>query len=149
MIRVRTPSLVQGYLGDEAATAEHFRDGWFYSGDMGSLDADGLRRVEGRVSELMNFGGQKVMAIRLEEAVRACTGVLDGAAFGAADASGLEKPWLAIVRGEDFVEAQVVQALEPFRLPPVFLAWVEAIPRNAGGKIDRLRLRAAAQARGG
>ena len=149
VIRVRTPSLVQGYLGDEAATAEHFRDGWFYSGDVGSLDADGLLRVEGRVSELMNFGGQKVMAIRLEEAVRACPGVLDVAAFGAADAFGLEKPWLAIVRGEGFVEAQVVQALGPFRLPPVFLAWVEAIPRNAGGKIDRLRLRAAAQARGG
>src|ERR1051326_235211 len=68
-IRVRTPDMVQGYLGDPEATRRMFRDGWFYPGDLGILHGPGRLQILGRGDDLLNFGGRKITAEALEQAI--------------------------------------------------------------------------------
>lgn len=145
-IRIRGPEVVSGYRDDPAASAEQFRDGWFYPGDVGALAADGALRLEGRADEVMNFGGEKVLPQAMESVALDCPGVHDAAAFTMPDATGLPMPWLALVRDATLDQAQLDRALRAGlpNLPPIHIAWIDAIPRNAGGKIDRDRLRKAA-----
>lgn len=144
-IRLRGPDVVTDYAGDTALTAERFRDGWFYSGDLGSIGSDGLLSVHGREDELMNFGGQKYLPDTLEAPVRLVPGVLDVAAFGLDDASGVSRPWLAIVRGEGLEERAIGAALNLPDLPAVHIVWIDALPRTALGKVRREALQQAAK----
>jgi acyl-CoA synthetase (AMP-forming)/AMP-acid ligase II len=145
-IRIRSADTATSYLDDPVASAERFRDGWFYPGDIGSLSAEGLLRVDGRVDELMNFGGEKFLPLTLEERVRGCPGVADAAAFAMPGADGLSSPWIAVVRDGEAREADIFQALAMPGLPPVHIAWVDRIPRNAMGKIQRDVLQRASEA---
>jgi 2,3-dihydroxybenzoate-AMP ligase len=142
-IRLRTPSLVSGYRGDEGTTARHFKNGWFYPGDFGSLSAAGRLWIEGRSDDLMNFGGLKILPHAIETAVLTCPGVKDVAAFDAPNGQGISAPWLAIVRSEGFDETLIAPALKALSLPTVHMAWTDHIPRNERGKVQRDLLRAA------
>lgn len=139
LIRLRGPDVVRGYIGEP-----RFADGWFETGDLGSLDAQGQLLIQGRVDDVLNLGGRKIAPETIEELVRSVPGVLDVAAFGVADANGIEQPWLAVVRGEDLDENAVGRALALPELPAVHLAWIDAIPRTRLGKVQREILRAAA-----
>ena len=145
-IRVKGQHVVSGYLDAPEVTAERFRDGWFYPGDLGTLGADGALRIEGRSDEVMNFGGEKMLPRAMEDAALSCPGVRDAAAFSLPDASGLPAPWLAIVRGDPLDPAQLDRTLRVGlpTLPPIRVAWIDVIPRNQRGKVDRERLRRAA-----
>jgi len=69
-LQVRGASVFDGYLGDDAATAAAFTaDGWFRSGDLATLDADGYVHITGRVKELINRGGIKFNLIDIEAAI--------------------------------------------------------------------------------
>ena len=89
----------------------------------------------------------KFLPRTLEDAVLACKGVRDVAAFAVPSVSGVPTPWLAIVRDEDLDEGQIADALRNLNLPPIHLGWVKEIPRNDRGKVQRDRLVAAAQNR--
>jgi len=143
-IRVRGEDVSDGYLDDPQATARHFRDGWFYPGDLGRFAENGMLRVEGRVDEVMNFGGEKFLPRTMDDAALACPGVIDAGAFVMPDANGIGTPWIAVVRGEGLSEAALAQALRLPGMPPVYVAWVDRIPRNALGKVQRDQLRQAA-----
>ena len=147
VIRVRSGDCTDGYIDDDEANARFFKNGWFYPGDVGSLSSEGRLRVEGRVDEAMNFGGAKFMPQAIEAAVLACAGVKDAGAFTLADASGFDMPWIAIVRDETLVEADVDKALMLPGLPPAHVVWTDAIPRTPMGKVQRDQLRAAATAK--
>ncbi len=141
-IRVRGPRMVYGYLGDPEATAECFRDGWFYSGDLGRRLPDGRLVLEGRAEERMNLGGIKVMPALLEEAALACPGVRDAAAFAVPDEQGLEQAWIAVAAEPGFDRDALSPHMATYPdLPAHRFAWIDEIPRNAMGKVDRARLR--------
>ncbi len=144
VIRVRSTDCTDGYIDDDEANARFFRDGWFYPGDVGSLSSEGRLRVEGRLDEVMNFGGAKFMPHVIEAAVLACAGVRDAGVFTLPDASGFDTPWIAIVRDETLVEQDVDRALMIPGLPPAHVVWIDAIPRTGVGKVHRDQLRAAA-----
>ena len=144
-IRVRGPDCVAGYLDDDEANARFFRDGWFHPGDLGSLSADGRLRVEGRLDEVMNFGGAKFLPNVIEAAVLACPGARDAGVFTLPDASGFHMPWIAIVRDDSLREQDVAEALMIPGLPPTHVVWIDAIPRTPIGKILRDQLQAAAR----
>ena len=146
-LRVKTPNMVTSYLADDDTDTDCFRNGWFYPGDIGSVSSDGLLKVFGRTGEVINIGGVKILPRRLEDAVLACKGVLDAAAFVTTDGSGVPVPWLAIVRDDSLDEGEIETALKVLQLPPIHLGWVAEIPRNARGKVERHRLEAAAQQR--
>jgi len=150
-IRVRGADVVDAYLGQEGETDDRFRDGWFYSGDLGSLAADGLVRVHGREDEVMNLGGEKHLPDTLEDRARTVAGVADVAAFALSDKDGVDQPWLAVVKaaGAEVDERALGSALAPLGLPSVRVAWIAEIPRTPLGKIARDTLRTAARALAG
>jgi len=147
-IRLRGPDITAGYIDDPEANARFFRDGWFYPGDVGSRSADGRLRVEGRLDEVMNFGGAKFMPHVVEAPVLACAGVRDAGLFTLPDASGFDMPWIAVVRDETLVERDIAEALMIPGLPPVHVVWIDAIPRSGLGKVQRDQLQAAARRHG-
>lgn len=145
VIRVRGPDCTAGYIDDDDANARFFRDGWFYPGDVGSVSVQGRLRVEGRVDEVMNFGGAKFMPHVIEAAVLACRGVKDAGLFTLPDGSGFDMPWIAVVRDATLVENDIAEALIIPGLPPVHVVWIDKIPRSGLGKIQRDQLQAAAR----
>lgn len=142
-VRVRGSDVVSGYLGVE--TDDRFRDGWFYSGDIGSMTANGMLHIDGREDEVMNFGGQKFLPDALEKPLETVPGIAAVAAFALEDAHGIAQPWVAIVRDGDVVEADIGRALVIPELPPVRVAYIDALPLTPLGKVRREVLKEAAR----
>jgi acyl-CoA synthetase (AMP-forming)/AMP-acid ligase II len=143
VIRIRSPDCVSGYIDDEEATARFFRNGWFYPGDVGFMSPEGRLRVEGRLDEVINFAGTKFIPHLIEGAVLACQGVMDVGVFSMRDETGFNAPWIAIVRGESLVEAELLDALRTLGVPPANFVWIDVIPRTPSGKVHREQLQTA------
>ena len=147
-IRIWSDRVAEGYIGDPDATAERFRDGWFYTRDIGRRLPDGRLVLEGRADDRMLLGGSiKFMPAVLEDAAGACEGVRDAAAFAVPDAQGLDVCWLAAVTDPGFDRDSLLAHLARYpKLPPIRVAWIDEIPRNAMGKVERAKLRDALMA---
>ena len=146
-IRLKSERMTAHYLDDPEGTAERFKDGWFYTRDIGRRlpygdPMAGRVILEGRADDRMNLGGIKFMPGVLEEAAHACPGVTDAAAFAVPGPDGLDRCWLAISAAPGFDRASLAPHLARYpNLPPPRFAWVDEIPRNAMGKVERARLR--------
>lgn len=147
-IRVRAPGMAQGYLDSPAATAAHFRDGWFYPGDLGTLAAPLQLRVTGRDSEVLNLGGIKVSPEQIEE--RLCLpGIpaheLAVCALPETEAQGADQVWVALCGSAAAQQARVLQALAVVcrDYPGVSFCVIElpVINPQAPGKLSRRLLR--------
>jgi acyl-CoA synthetase (AMP-forming)/AMP-acid ligase II len=142
-IRVRGERVADGYLDDPEATAERYRDGWFYTRDIGRRLSDGRIILEGRVDDRMILADMgKFMPAFLEDAALECPGVVDCAAFAVPNAAGLDQCWLAVVDAPGFDRDSLAGHLARYPgLPPPRFAWIDEVPRNAMGKVQRDRLR--------
>lgn len=147
-IRIRSPRITGEYLGDEAASAKAFRNGWFYPGDMGRRLPSGVFVIDGRLDERMTVGATKVTPNVLENALLEHAKVRDCAAFAMTDANGLEECWIAVVSDSGVARDELLARLQAGGAPTtgIRFAWAEEIPRNAMGKIDRPALRAQTKA---
>jgi acyl-coenzyme A synthetase/AMP-(fatty) acid ligase len=137
LLRVRSDNCVDGYVDDADATAASFRDGWFYSGDLGTVGADGLVCVSGRRNDVINMGGGKINPQVVEEVLLSFDWIRDAAAFGVPDALGLTRIWAAIV-ADRAVDMEALEARCRLRLgamAPRFVLQMRALPRNDTGKI--------------
>lgn len=145
MLRVRNACMISGYLNEDpkGSARSSVRDGWFYSGDVGSVSADGVVLVGGRVNDVMNIGGNKYFPQAIEEVALTCAGIRDTAVFTVPDKLGVEAPWIAVVRGEGHQPGELVSKLGARwpQLASIRVAVMTEIPRNQMGKIDRLKLR--------
>jgi acyl-CoA synthetase (AMP-forming)/AMP-acid ligase II len=141
-LRIRGPHAVTGYVGDDVASATAFRDGWFHSGDLGSVSPDGLLSITGREGDFINAGGIKLSPKIVEDVLRSLPDISDAAAFGVPDRMGVQQIWAAFVAPVP-VDPSVVHAACRTRLAekaPKFLIQVNRIPRNANGKLVRPEL---------
>jgi acyl-coenzyme A synthetase/AMP-(fatty) acid ligase len=93
IIRYRTPR----FLANVSPNGDTGTDHWFYPGDMGHLTDDGILCLAGRTSDIINIGGVKVSAKRIEEALESLEEVREAAACGVEDATGVERLWVAVV----------------------------------------------------
>jgi oxalate---CoA ligase len=145
---VRGPTVISGYLDDPQANAESFVDGWFRTGDLGVLDADGFLSVHGRFKELINRGGEKLSPIEVEQALLRHPAVADAAACGIPHPRLGEDVAAAIVLRpsrtaapselQTFVRGQ----LAPFKVPRL-VTIVPELPKDVTGKVRRRELAAA------
>jgi malonyl-CoA/methylmalonyl-CoA synthetase len=146
-IQVRGPNVVRSYLDDPPATAEAFTgDGWFHTGDLGSLDPDGYLRISGRARELIITGGYNVYPREVEEVLRSHPGVADAAVVGVPSPAWGETVVAFVVPSSDpsglVSELDVLCAdhLVAYKRPREWRV-VDAIPRNTLGKVLRHQLR--------
>ena len=133
----------QDYL-DGDATSSAFRDGWFYSGDLGRITADRMLVIAGRADERINVGGGKITPEEIEQAALQIPGVADAAAFAVPSrVAEIERVAMAIVTGPEFDFAAFQQrcrdALGVYA--PETVLQMKAIPRNENGKVDRRALK--------
>ena len=141
VVEVRGPSVFAGYLGvDPAETIT--ADGWFATGDIGRVDDDGYWYLVGRASEMIISGGYNVYPREVEEVLRADPGVRDVAVVGRPSRDWGEAV-VAVVVGDanvDRLRDLATASLAPYKRPKEY-EFVDALPRNAMGKVDRARLR--------
>jgi malonyl-CoA/methylmalonyl-CoA synthetase len=145
-ILVRGENVFAGYLGNPGATNERFDGGWFRTGDMGSVDADGYLRIDGRSSDLIISGGFNVYPREVEDQLREHPSVADAAVVGVqSDRWGEEVVAFVVPSAEGELDADALRAfsgklLAPYKVPKRIIP-VEALPRNAMGKVLAYELR--------
>lgn len=138
---VRPPRMAAGYASGESMADRTDPEGFLYTGDYAVVDEDGFVWIEGRVSDLINRGGNKVFPDEVEEVLRLAEGVDDAAVVGVADDRLGEVPVAFIVgqATDDELSAVCRQHLSPYKIPVAFRR-VTSIPRSEVGKILRRRL---------
>jgi acyl-CoA synthetase (AMP-forming)/AMP-acid ligase II len=143
-IRHRSPGMVHEYLGNPEATARAFRDGWFYSGDLGFIRPDGGLTLTGRETELLNAGGVKIDPNRLDQFALRRSEVSDACSFDYETESGIRQIGIALVTDDDIDFRALVADLkaEFGHAAPSLVARVDSIPRNPMGKPMRRTLAA-------
>ena len=153
-IQVRGATVMRGYFRNPEATARSLSGGWLHTGDLGALDEDGRLKVFARRSDLILSGGENIYPAELEQVLSGHPAVAEVAVVGAPDPRWGEVPVAVLVARADAAAAggarpgQDLDGIEDwcrvrlagFKVPRRWL-WVEALPRNAGGKVDRAVLR--------
>ena len=143
-IRTKSKGVVSEYFKDVASTQHFFKEGWFYSGDLGHFDDLSRLCLDGRESELVNVGGVKINPARIEGYVIGKFGVTDAGAFGFTDSSGSEQLGIALVTETNFQEQLLVDGVREYFGSgfPLHSFQVDQILRNEGGKVRRREIAA-------
>jgi acyl-CoA synthetase (AMP-forming)/AMP-acid ligase II/acyl carrier protein len=144
-VAIRGPNVFAGYEADPEANAQAFRDGWFLTGDLGSIDADGDLFLAGRVKELINRGGEKITPREVDDALLAHPAVEEAATFALPHPTLGEDVAAAVVLYGD-VQASVAELqqfvadrLAAFKVPRRILV-LDSLPRCPVGKVRRREL---------
>ncbi len=148
------PMVVPGYWRNETADSASFAGGYWKSGDIGSIDADGYVRIADRKKDMINRGGFKVYPAEVENELCAYPGVLEAAVVGRPD-DVLGERVVAFVNAQDAaVTSEAIHAfcaarMADYKVPEFVVVADRALPRNANGKIQKAELRERAREPGG
>jgi O-succinylbenzoic acid--CoA ligase len=135
-----------GYWRQPERTARAFRDGWFRTGDLGSLDEEGYLFVLDRRDDLIVTGGENVAPAEVEAVLLAHPAVADAAVIGRADVEWGQRVVAAVVLrpgwrvSEQELLAWCRQRLAGYKVPRE-IRFVSALPRTASGKLQRWLVR--------
>jgi malonyl-CoA/methylmalonyl-CoA synthetase len=144
MIEIKGPNVFKGYWRNPEKTAAEFRDGYFMSGDLGRFDERGYLYIVGRGKDLVITGGFNVYPIEVENEIDAIAGILESAVIGLPHKDFGEAVTAIVVKNGEVTETQIKSALEinlaKFKLPKAIF-FVESLPRNAMGKVQKNILR--------
>lgn len=145
-ICVAGPAVFNGYLNNDEANAEAFRDGWFRTGDLGMLDHEGFLYVTGRASDMYISGGSNIYPREIEEKILKHPAVGECAVLGLPDPKWGEVGVAVCVpaAGQQVDESELRAFLEPlmarYKLPKRFVIWDE-MPKSGYGKIVKRTIR--------
>jgi fatty-acyl-CoA synthase len=142
---VRGPNVMRGYWNDPKATAAAItEDGWFRTGDLARTDEEGFYWIVGRSKDVIISGGENIHPAELENVLADCPAIAEAAVVGIADPKWGEAACACVVRRSD-IDEQGVLALFHDRLAkfkhPRRVVFVDALPRNAMGKVQKQELR--------
>jgi long-chain acyl-CoA synthetase len=146
-ICIRGPQLMQGYYNKPRETADALRDGWLYTGDIGFLDKDGHLSVVDRKKDMIVAGGYNVYPKEIDEALFDHPKIIEACAVGVPDPYRGEtvKAFIVVRPGETLTEEEVIdycrERLALYKVPRQ-IAFMDALPKSAVGKILRRELRA-------
>jgi fatty-acyl-CoA synthase len=143
---VRGPNIFFEYWGNQVATTEALREGWYFSGDIATRDAEGYFTIVDRKKNLIISGGENIYPAEVERVLLEHPGVAEAAVIGRPDPRWQEVPVAYVVRkarssvsGEE-IAAHVAGELARFKVPRE-VVFVDALPRNALGKVQHFLLR--------
>jgi fatty-acyl-CoA synthase len=145
-ILVRGPNVMTGYWGKPEATAEALRGGWFHSGDIGHLDADGWLVVDGRIKDMIISGGENIYPAEIENVLAECEAIAEVAVVGRPDERWGEAVVAVVVPkpGKSVTERDVLATLEGrvarYKHPRLVIS-VAQLPRTALGKVQKSEVR--------
>lgn len=140
---IRSSSLMQGYLGDDAANEQAFDEGWFRSGDLASLDDEGRIFIKGRSKLLIEVSGYKIDPIEVEDAIAAHPAVAELAIAGVPDARSGNRLRAYVVRNGEVSKDEIVsfaRARLSVQKVPAEIEFLDALPKSPTGKILRAKL---------
>jgi fatty-acyl-CoA synthase len=146
---IKGPTLMLGYYRNPDATREKIRDGWLYTGDMGTKDADGYLRITGRLTDLIIVGGFNTYPAEIENAYLRHPGVLDVSIVGVPDpVMGEVVMAFVIPRPGARLTAEEIVAFGRERIAnfkvPRYVEIVDRFPMTGSGKVQKFRQRASA-----
>jgi long-chain acyl-CoA synthetase len=146
-ICIRGPQVMKGYWNRPDETANVFTaDGWFRSGDMGFMDAEGFFKITDRKKDMIVVSGFKVFPNEIEDVVMMHPGVLEAAAVGVTDPKSGEAVKLFVVKKDPQLTEQALldhcrKNLTGYKIPKIIEFRVEPLPKSNIGKILRRQLR--------
>lgn len=143
-ICVKGDHVTLGYLNKP--NADFFYDGYFRTGDIGSIDDNGYVHLKGRYKEIINVGGKKLSPIEVESKINELDSLLESACVGIKDPEGVlgEVVKAFIVQNNslknlDDINDYLKSKLESYKVPAVY-EWIDEIPKTKSGKIQRQKL---------
>ncbi|HRY87221.1 MAG TPA: AMP-binding protein [Rubrivivax sp.] len=146
-IHLRSAAMMQGYLDDPGATAQAFTpDGWYRSGDMARIDADGYMFIADRAKDMIVTGGENVYSKEVEDALSVHADVLEAAVIGRPHPDWGETVMAIVVArpGSGLDEAGLKAFLEPrlarYKVPRIY-EFRDALPHTPSGKVQKHLLR--------
>ena len=146
-VLLRGPNVMLGYLDDPEATAAAIdTDGWLHTGDIGAVDKAGNLRITDRLKDMYICGGFNVYPAEVEQVLARMEGVADAAVIGVPDGrlGEVGRAFLVARPGSNLDEQSVIaytrEHLANFKAPRS-VRFVDALPRNAGGKVVKPQLR--------
>jgi acyl-CoA synthetase (AMP-forming)/AMP-acid ligase II len=146
-VRMQLPGHLREYFNDPEATAETWKDGWLVTGDLGRLDADGYLYIVGRSKDVIIRGGNNVHATDVEDVLVQHPAVAEVAVVGAPHpVLGEDVVAFVVVHDGAAVDGDALRAfaleqLADYKVPRQY-HFIEALPRNATGKVVKPELRA-------
>jgi long-chain acyl-CoA synthetase len=149
-VLVRGDSVMAGYWRNPEATAAALRDGWLWTGDIGTLDADGFLTLKDRSKDLVISGGSNIYPREVEEVLLTAPGVAEVACVGVPDAEWGEIVVAFVVPrpgqriDESMLDAHCLGHIARFKRPKRYVV-VDALPKNNYGKVLKTELRARLQ----
>ena len=144
-LEVRGPWVASSYFSDEGVD-RFTKDGWFKTGDVVTIDADGYLRITDRSKDVIKSGGEWISSVALENALMAHPALAEAAVFAGRHPKWDERPIAAIVVKpghevtDDALRAHLEGKFPKFHLPDAFVR-VEQIPRTSTGKFAKIKLR--------
>ena len=144
---VRGPFITSGYFGSEDAGEEGFDEqGWFRTGDVATIDADGYLSIVDRIKDIIKSGGEWISSIDVENAAIGHPAVLEAAVIGLPHPKWSERPLLVVVR-HDGIEVSKEEIIDYLRDKmakwwlPDDIVFVDSLPHSATGKLQKAKLR--------
>jgi fatty-acyl-CoA synthase len=140
------PGLMLRYWRDPTETAACLKDGWFRTGDLGICDADGYCMILSRRKETIISGGENIYPAEIENVLASCPGVVEAAVVARADERWGEVPVAFVVKAQgsdvsaEALASRLRGSLSRYKQPRD-IEFVDALPRNAMGKVLRADLR--------
>lgn len=145
-VLVQGANVMRGYLGKPEETAKTIVNGWLRTGDTGRIDEDGYLSIVGRLKEMIIRGGENIYPKEIEDALTECAGVLEAGVIGVPDATFGEavvafvaaKPGLTVT--DEVLREHCAGRLTRYKRPST-ICIIDTLPKNAVGKIDKMKLK--------
>jgi fatty-acyl-CoA synthase len=147
-IQVRGPWVTSGYYNNPSGAAQFTEDGWFRTGDVATIDAEGYIQITDRTKDLIKSGGEWISSVDMETTIMGHPKVLEAAVIAVPHPQWQERPLACVVPKPEFkdqlTEREILDYLKPLVAKwwlPDEVRFIEAVPKTSVGKFDKKVLR--------
>jgi fatty-acyl-CoA synthase len=145
-LQVRGPWICSDYFKLEGSAGTHTDDGWFTTGDVATIDAQGYMAITDRTKDVIKSGGEWISSIELENTAMGHPAVAEAAVIGVAHPKWTERPLLVVVpaEGQDVSKKDMLAYFDGKVATwwiPNDVVFVDELPHTATGKIKKIELR--------